>query len=70
MTPILQDISVADHKDDSDILTEATSVAYFESNSGSDTVKIASGHILKLRCKTGVTQTRLPCVVEINEAVL
>ena len=60
--------SVADHEDDGDILTETTSVAHFES--GSDTVKIASGHILKLRCKTGVTQSLLPCVVEMNEAVV
>ena len=35
-----------------------------------DTVKIASGHILKLRCKAGVPQSLLPNVVEMNEAVV
>ena len=35
----------------------------------SDT-EIASGHILKLRCKAGVTQSLLPMVVEMNEAVV
>ena len=36
----------------------------------SDTEKIASGHILKFRCKAGVTQSLLPMVVEMNEAVV
>ena len=35
-----------------------------------DTVKVASGHLIRLRCKAGVTQALLPSIVEMNEAVV
>ena len=34
-----------------------------------DTVKVSSGHLIRLKCKAGVTQTLLPSIVEMNEAV-
>ena len=36
----------------------------------SDTVKVASGHLIRLKCKAGVTQSLLPSIVEMNEAVV
>ena len=36
----------------------------------SDTVKVASGHLIELKCKAGVTQSLLPSIVEMNEAVV
>ena len=35
-----------------------------------DTVKVASGHLIRLKCKAGVTQALLPSIVEMNEAVV
>ena len=35
-----------------------------------DTVKVATGHLVRLKCKAGVTQTLLPSIVEMNEAVV
>ena len=36
----------------------------------SDTTKVASGHLIQLKCKAGVTQSILPSIVEMNEAVV
>ena len=36
----------------------------------SNTSKVASGHLIKLKCKAGVTQSLLPSTVEMNEAVV
>lgn len=35
-----------------------------------DIVKVASGHLISLKCKAGVTQSLLPSIVEMNEAVI
>ena len=35
-----------------------------------DIVKVACGHLIRLKCKAGVTQTLLPSIVEMNEAVV
>lgn len=40
------------------------------SNVASDATKVASGHLIQLKCKAGVTQSILPSVVEMNEAVV
>lgn len=36
----------------------------------SDATKVASGHLIQLKCKAGVTQSILPSIVEMNEAVV
>ena len=40
------------------------------SNVASDATKVASGHLIQLKCKAGVTQSILPSIVEMNEAVV
>ena len=39
-------------------------------NITSDVTKVASGHLIQLKCKAGVTQSILPSIVEMNEAVV
>ena len=41
-----------------------------EHNITSDVTKVASGHLIQLKCKAGVTQSILPSIVEMNEAVV
>ena len=41
-----------------------------EHNITSDVTKVASGHLIQLKCKAVVTQSILPSIVEMNEAVV
>ena len=59
------------HRPDQCNLSESDNISDLECDGVvTDVTKVASGHLIQLKCRAGVTQSIFPSIVEMNEAVV
>lgn len=59
------------HRQDQSNHSESDNISDLECDGVvTDVTKVASGHLIQLKCRAGVTQSIFPSIVEMNEAVI